>query len=91
MEEFTTVYFHDIKNRNAFVIHGCNPVMTKHQIDSGLKVITKEIYEYLVVQYGLASACDEGFSRCYQCDKHVVWLAPDARCKDCTRLTPAEI
>ena len=29
--------------------------------------------------------------RCYQCDEEVNWLAPDARCGNCTRLTPEEI
>ena len=28
---------------------------------------------------------------CYQCDEVVKWLAPDSRCKNCTRLTPAEL
>lgn len=28
---------------------------------------------------------------CYQCEKEVNWLAPDSRCKDCTRLTPEEV
>lgn len=32
----------------------------------------------------------EGFI-CYQCDNRVMWLAPDSRCKDCTRFTPEEI
>lgn len=28
---------------------------------------------------------------CYQCDEETNWLAPDSRCKNCTRLTPEEI
>lgn len=28
---------------------------------------------------------------CYQCDKLVSWLAPDARCSRCTRVTPEEV
>jgi hypothetical protein len=28
---------------------------------------------------------------CYQCSLAVDWLAPDSRCKSCTRLTPEEI
>lgn len=28
---------------------------------------------------------------CYQCDKHVMWLAPDSRCIRCTKYTPEEI
>lgn len=29
--------------------------------------------------------------RCYQCDEVTTWLAPDSRCKNCTRMTPEEI
>ena len=29
--------------------------------------------------------------RCYQCDKLVAYLFSDARCKDCTRMTPEEV
>ena len=28
---------------------------------------------------------------CYQCEKKVPYLFADSRCKDCTRLTPAEV
>ena len=28
---------------------------------------------------------------CYQCDKEVPYIFADSRCKDCTRLTPAEM
>ena len=28
---------------------------------------------------------------CYQCEKEVEYLFDDARCKDCTRLTPEEV
>ena len=28
---------------------------------------------------------------CYQCEKDVPYLFDDSRCKDCTRLTPAEV
>jgi hypothetical protein len=28
---------------------------------------------------------------CYQCDAEVDWLAPDSRCKKCTRLTVEEV
>ena len=28
---------------------------------------------------------------CYQCLDTVLWLAPDSRCQNCTRYTPAEI
>lgn len=29
--------------------------------------------------------------RCYQCEQKVNYLFADSRCKDCTRLTPAEV
>lgn len=29
--------------------------------------------------------------RCYECDRLVNWLAPDSRCKKCTRMLPEEI
>lgn len=29
--------------------------------------------------------------RCYECGEPTTWLAPDSRCGDCTRFTPAEI
>jgi len=28
---------------------------------------------------------------CYQCDEETTYLFADARCKDCTRLTPEEV
>lgn len=28
---------------------------------------------------------------CYQCEKKVAWLAPDARCSKCTRMLPEEV
>lgn len=28
---------------------------------------------------------------CYQCEKRVVYLFDDGRCKDCTRMTPEEV
>lgn len=28
---------------------------------------------------------------CYECLKPVLWLAPDGRCKSCTRCTPEDI
>lgn len=34
---------------------------------------------------------DDSQFTCYQCDKHVAWLAPDSRCKDCTHVTPDEL
>jgi hypothetical protein len=32
-----------------------------------------------------------GVKFCYQCDKRVLYLFQDGRCKDCTRLTPEEV
>lgn len=28
---------------------------------------------------------------CYECESRVWWLAPDGRCVECTRLTPAQL
>lgn len=28
---------------------------------------------------------------CYECGKPAMWLAPDSRCSDCTRLTPDQV
>lgn len=28
---------------------------------------------------------------CYQCEEECNYLFPDARCKDCTRITPEEL
>lgn len=28
---------------------------------------------------------------CYQCDEYVVYLFADARCSECTHLTPEEV
>ena len=28
---------------------------------------------------------------CYECGRETLWLAPDSRCGNCTRLTPDEV
>lgn len=45
-----------------------------------------------MIQTILASDSHGQFSvRCYGCNEKVTWLAPDGRCKSCTRLTIEEI
>jgi hypothetical protein len=34
---------------------------------------------------------EPSIKKCYQCDRATLWLAPDSRCRNCTRLTPEEV
>lgn len=44
-------YFHDIKNGQVMRVNNATPVFTQTQKDTGWVVITREIFEYLSVQY----------------------------------------
>ena len=86
-----TEYFHDIAGKKVLCVHNCSAVFTQTQKDAGFVVVSREIYEYLLVQYGQAAELVQPTYICYQCNELCLWIAPDGRCNMCTLFTSEEV